>query len=640
MCLWSRALVLLGLLAMVPGSAYAQATLAGVVKDTSGAVLPGVTVEAASPALIEKTRSAVTDGTGQYRIINLLPGTYTVTFTLTGFSTIKREDIELSGSFTAQIDVALTVGGVSETVTVAATTPIVDVQSVRRQTTISNEVLTAIPTARSWAATALLIPGIVTTGGGPTDIQVTPQMTVFGGAGGRNNEGRMQVDGLNAGAGLGGSGVSTYVADISNAQEVVTTTSGGLGEVEVGGPSLSIIPKSGGNRSSGAAYLSGVSKGMVGINYSEELRVAGLTRPGQLLQQWDYTFGIGGPIKKDRLWYYLSARDEGQYRSIPNLFPNLNAGDPTKTLYAPDRSREVQGAESWRLYVMRLTIQATERNKFNVHWDEQHPVTGATFSSSVDGCRTQPESGAVYGPLGLGGLTSTTSPEIGGYLNSHPRVRLLTWSSPATNRMLFEAGFGAYESPFGPYESPGNATRGLARVTEQCAAGCSLNGGIPNLIYRSANWGHSWDAQYTWRASVSYVTGAHNLKIGYGGVTLVSDLLNHTNDLNLAYTVSNGTPISLTQSLLPFTTSYRTRNAAFYVQDQWKVGRMTLQGALRFDRNWSYSPDQQIGPTTFLPAPITFPETPGVNAYKDLSPRGGVAYDLFGNGKTALKMNF
>src|SRR5213594_2065672 len=139
---------------------------------------------------------------------------------------------------------------------------------------------------------------------------------------------------------------------------------------------------------------------------------------------------------------------------------------------------------------------------------------------------------------------------------------------------------------------------------------------------------------------MSYVTGAHNLKIGYGGVALVSDLLNHTNDLNLAYTVSNGTPISLTQSLLPFTTSYRTRNTAFYVQDQWKVGRMTLQGALRFDRNWSYSPDQQIGPTTFLPAPITFPETPGVNAYKDLSPRGGVAYDLFGNGKTALKMNF
>jgi len=635
-----RVLLLLTVLVVLPASAYAQASISGVIKDASGAVLPGVTVEAASPVLIEKTRSAVTDGTGQYRIINLLPGKYSVTFTLAGFSTIRREDIELTGGFNATVNADLKVGGVAETITVSGETPIVDTQSIRRQTTISNELMTAIPTARSWAATALLIPGIVTIGGGPTDIQVTPQMTVFGGAGGRNNEGRMQVDGLNAGAGLGGSGVSTYVADISNAQEVVTTTSGGLGEAEVGGPSLSIIPKSGGNTIRGAAYLSGVSGGMVGSNYSDALRVAGLTRPGQLLRQWDYTFGIGGPVIKDRLWYYVTARDEGQYRSIPNIYPNLNAGDPTKRLYSADKTREVRGAESWRLYVVRMTYQASARNKFNVHWDEQHPCNGSTFTTSGDGCRNQPETEAVYGPLGLGGLTSTTSPEVGGYLYDHPRVRLVTWSSPTTNRLLFEAGFGAYQAPFGPYESPGNTTRPLARVTEQCAAGCTANGGIPNLIYRSANWGHSWDAQYTWRGSMSYVTGAHNIKVGYGGVALVSDLENHTNDLNLAYTVSNGTPISLSQSLLPYTTSYRTRNMSFYGQDQWTLGRMTLQGALRFDRNWSFSPAQQIPASSFLTTPISFPQTPGVTGYLDISPRGGVAYDLFGNGKTSVKVNF
>src|SRR3954469_2370283 len=631
--------LLAAMLTLAPALASAQASIAGTIHDSSGAALPGVTVEASSPALIEKVRTAVADGSGVYRIVNLPPGTYVVSFTLPGFNVIRREGVELSGNFTAQIDASLVVGGVAETITVSGTTPIVDVQNIRRQTTISNEVLTSIPTARSWAATALLIPGIVTIGGGPTDVQVTPQMTVFGGAGGRNNEGRMQVDGLNAGAGLGGSGVSTYVADISNAQEVVTTTSGGLGEVEVGGPSLSIIPRSGGNSIKGAAYLSGVSRGMVGSNYSDSLKAAGLTTPGQLLKQWDYTFGIGGPIKKDRLWDYVTARDEGQYRSIPNIFPNLNAGDPTKRLYVADTNREVQGAESWRLYVVRMTYQASARNKFNIHWDEQHPCNGSTFTTGEDGCRNQPESEAVYGPLGLGGLTSNTSPEVGGYLYDHPRVRLLTWSSPATNRLLFEAGFGAYQSPFGPYESPGNTTRGIARVTEQCAAGCSLNGGIPNLVYRSANWGHSWDAQYTWRGSMSYVTGAHNLKIGYGGVALVSDLENHTNDLNLAYTLSNGTPISLTQSLLPFTTSYRTRNMSFYVQDQWTHGRLTLQGALRFDRNWSFSPEQQIPASNFLNTAITFPQTPGVTGYKDLSPRGGFAYDLFGNGKTSVKVN-
>ena len=229
--------------------------------DASGAVLPGVTVEASSPVLIEKVRTTVSDDRGLYRIVNLPPGTYVVTFTLQGFNVVKRDGIELTGSFTAQIDADLAVGGLTETITVTGASPIVDVTSIRRQTTISNELLTSIPTARSWAATALLIPGIVTIGGGPTDVQVTPQMTVFGGAGGRNNEGRMQVDGLNTGAGLGGSGVSTYVADISNAQEIVTTTSGGLGEAEVGGPTLSIIPKSGGNTIKGAAYISGTGGG-------------------------------------------------------------------------------------------------------------------------------------------------------------------------------------------------------------------------------------------------------------------------------------------------------------------------------------------------------------------------------------------
>src|SRR5262245_48160179 len=635
-----RDVLLFSVLILVPAAPFPQqASVAGAVKDASGAAMPGVTVEASSPALIEKVRTTITDERGLYRIVNLPPGTYTVTFALQGFNQVKRDGIELSGSFVAQIDADMKVGGLTETITVTGASPIVDTQSIRRQTTISSDVLTSIPTARSWAATALLIPGIVTIGGSPADVQVTPQMTVFGGAGGRNNEGRMQVDGLNTGAGLGGSGVSTYVADISNAQEVVTTTSGGLGEAEVGGPTLSIIPKSGGNTLAGNAYVSGTGGGLVGSNYSPELQAAGLTTPGTLLKQWDFTFGLGGPILKDRLWYRVAARDEGQHRKIPNIFPNLNAGTAAP-LYAPDRSKEVRGAESWRLYTVRLTYQATAKDKINIHWDEQHACNGSTFNASEDGCRQQPDNGNRIGPLGLGGLSPTTSPELGQYLDAHPRVRQVTWTETATNRMLFEAGFGAYQAPFGPYESPGNTTRPFARVTEQCGAGCTLNGGIPNLTYRSQNWSDSWDAQYTWRASVSYVTGAHNMKFGYGGVALVSDLQSFTNDLNLSYTVSNGVPNAFTQSLLPFTTSYRTRNMSLYVQDQWTLGRMTLQGALRFDRNWSLFPEPRIGPTNFLANPIVFPETPGVNAYKDLSPRGGVAYDLFGNGRTAVKVNF
>jgi hypothetical protein len=619
---------------VLPSTVFAQASITGVVRDASGAVLPGVTVEASSPVLIEKVRSATTDGSGQYRIIDLRPGTYAVSFTLPGFSVVRREGVELTGALTANVSTELKVGGLEETITVTGGAPLVDTQSVRRQVTLNQEILTTAPTARSWAAMAVLVPGIVTQAGASADIQVTPQMTVFGGMGGRGNEGRMQVDGLNTGAALNGGGVSTYVADISNAQEVVTTTSGGLGEAEVGGPTLSIVPRSGGNTTSGSIYLSGVPDGFVASNYSDELRNAGLSTPGALIKQWDFTGGIGGPIVRDRIWYYATARDEGQHRTIPGIFPNLNAGNPNAWEYMPDTTREARGAESFQIFTTRFTVQASQRNKFNVHWEWQVPCNGASFANE-GGCRGQSDD-AVYGAIGLGGLGATTSPETTGYLRTLVQNRQFTWSSPATNKLLLEAGLGSYVAKWGPFEAPGNPTRNLIRVTEQTAR----NGAVAGLNYRSANWGEHYDNPNTWRASASYVTGANSMKFGYIGGYLVEDIENHGNDHNLAYTFNGGVPTSLTQSLRVFKQKDRVRYTALYVQDQWTRGRVTLQGALRYDRAWSYSPEQQIGPTQFLPTPLVFPETPGVNAYNDISPRGGVAYDIFGNGKTSIKVNF
>ena len=231
---------------LAPSVASAQATITGIVKDASGAVLPGVTVEAASPDLIEKVRTATTDADGSYRISRLRGATYSLTFSLPGFSTVRREDIQLEGTFVASINAELKIGAVQETVVVTGESPIVDVQSVSRQTTLTNDVINGIPAVRSYAGLMSLMPNMVTPGGAAAN-SPAPNMVVFGAAGGRANEGRLQVDGISVGTAFNGAGVSAYVVDVNNVQEIVLTASGGLGEAEVGGPTLNILPREGGN---------------------------------------------------------------------------------------------------------------------------------------------------------------------------------------------------------------------------------------------------------------------------------------------------------------------------------------------------------------------------------------------------------
>src|SRR3989441_11633006 len=154
----------LGLL-LIPSFLYAQASMTGVARDTSGAVLPGVSVEASSPALIEKVRSVTTNEAGQYRIENLRPGVYTVTFTLSGFSTVRREAIELSGTFVATVNAEMRVGAVEETVTVTGTSPVVDVQSSNRERVLTAEVINNTPVNRYPSFMAAMIPGVTNSSG-------------------------------------------------------------------------------------------------------------------------------------------------------------------------------------------------------------------------------------------------------------------------------------------------------------------------------------------------------------------------------------------------------------------------------------------------------------------------------------------
>jgi hypothetical protein len=230
-------ITILACLALLPSVAHAQATMAGTVRDTSGAIMPGVTVEATSPALIEKVRSATTDSAGLYRIENLRPGDYTLTFTLPGFATVRREGLELNAFTTVTVNAELKVGGVEETITVIGETPVVDIQSAQRQTVLTGEVISAIPTAGSYNALLVLVPAIF---GGQQDVSTGPcnsctfssHGTLLDG-GRANREARLLVDGISIAVPQAGG--TNYLTDTRNAQEVSFTTSGSLGEVESGG---------------------------------------------------------------------------------------------------------------------------------------------------------------------------------------------------------------------------------------------------------------------------------------------------------------------------------------------------------------------------------------------------------------------
>jgi carboxypeptidase family protein len=319
------ALVTLSWAVILSGSAYAQATLAGVVRDTSGAILPGVTVEAASPVLIEKIRTAVTDGTGQYRLPELPPGPYTLTFTLTGFSTVRREGIDLTGVAVTAINVELRVGSLQETITVTGETPVVDVQSARRGEVLNDEVIRNLPATRGYNAIVSMVPAV--NDGTTQQIALIPAMRIFYSHGGRGNEGRVQVDGLTIGAPFNGAGVSGYIMDVPNAQEVQFTLSGGLGEAEVGGTNVNVLPKTGGNTFAGTFFASNAGSWSQGNNLDDRLSALGLTQ-SNVYNNWDLSQSLGGPVFKDRLWFFTTLRSFGTMESIPGMFANKNAGDP------------------------------------------------------------------------------------------------------------------------------------------------------------------------------------------------------------------------------------------------------------------------------------------------------------------------
>jgi len=609
--------ILLALAAGVPRTAFAQA-IAGTVQDASGAALPDVTIEATSAALMEMVRTVVSDGSGQYRIEGLRPGLYTITFTREGFRPYIREGIEISSAFTAGINAQLEPGLVAESITVIAAPPAVDVHSAAAAITLPGDIVRTLPTVRSYNSLVVLIPGVATRA---NDIVIGTTTTAFPIHGGRANEGRLALDGLTVGGPAVGNSATSYVVDAGATEEVTFAGAGGLGETETGGLVVNLVPKTGGNVTHGSLFFSGTGEKLQSDNLTPDLKSLGVTAPSPLRKVYDISGTMGGPIAKDHWWYFITAHRGGSTTDSTNVYYNLNAGDPTKWVYAPDLSRRAYSDRLFENASARVTWQMTPRNKISLLWDEQalcRTCTGAT-SAGID--------------------PPTASPEAVGVFGRPMRVTQATWSGSLSNRLLVDAGYGGAHFGWGNFEREPNPTRDLIRVVEQCASGCAANGGIPGLVYRSQDFSDAYNGSYLWKGSLSYVTGSHSFKVGYQHTLMTQDAVWTTNTQNLTYRFNNGVPNQLTESISPWLNHWRTGWDAVFAQERWTRGRLTAQGAVRFDRAHSWFPEQQEGPSRFLPVPIVIPETTGVDSYKDITPRLGVAYDVLGDGSTAVKVH-
>lgn len=622
---WMAVLALLCLAAATDVAAQGGSGIAGIVRDPSGGVLPGVTVEASSPALIEKSRTVVTDPQGQYRVVGLPPGTYSVSFTLTGFGTFKREGIELTANFTATVNADLTIGALEETVTVSGQSPVVDVVNASTRNQISREVLDTVPTNKTLEAYAALTPG-VTMGATGQDVggskgETYVQLRIHGT---RNNDNKTLIDGFETNDWSG----RVFVPNPAAANEVSVELGNGLGEAPANGVYINYVPKAGSNTLRGTFIANYTGSGMQSDpNLTNDLISRGVTKANlpQIKEIWDVNGSLGGPLVRDRVWFFTAARSWGSNGTVVNGYYTQQNGTPflmrdgqfigdlshgNPFLYARDLGRPAfNDFEQW-VWTSRGTWQATERNKFEFSYDWEYRCD----------CHRS--------------VSSTLTPEASAIRTYHPKIPTVTWTFPATSRLLVEAGTATQWLGYGPWPQPETDLYTIS-VLEQ-NGNVRFHGTQPDTT-GPGGLGSKWNLIQNSRAAVSYVTGSHAVRVGMQIRTGVKKFAEE--GAPIEYRVQGGIPNQITLYAYPLL-FHENMNALMgvYAQDQWTLKRLTLSGGVRWDYLNASVPAQQLAAGAFVPA-RKYDKVTCVPCWFDVSPRLSAAYDLFGNAKTAVKVS-